>query len=416
MSQTAPTISLCLIAKNEAANLPRLLASVREAVDEIVLVDTGSTDDTVQIAIASGAQVHHLAWNDDFAAAKNAALEQARGDWILHLDADMALEPDQPRKIREAVASGKSGAYYLIVNSPAGEGQVERVAHPWLFRNVPGARFSGAVHEQIEPQLRAAGLAPARTEIVVEHFGYMTEAARRARAERDVKILKGRLPAGETAPEVHFYLGRAYRGLERHAEAVAELRQCLAAPGAHRQRQIETRCFLADSLLILGDRTSALAMMDECARSFPDSRTVWVRAGKVHISLKQYDRAASVLNRALAVSPDANPEAGLIEVGNEVVENMLGIVYAEQKRWAQAVQHFRRAISGGLRLPDAYCNLGRAEMQSGNPPAAEQAFLAALQLDPQCVEAHTNLGLLYVAGQKYEEAVKHLDQAIAAGA
>jgi len=271
------------------------------------------------------------------------------------------------------------------------------------------------VHEQIEPQLRAAGLAPAATDIVVQHFGVATEAARRARAERDVKILRLRMQAGETAPEIHFYLGRAYRGLERHAEAVEEFRQCLFAPGAHRQRQIEARCFLADSLLILGDGASALAITDECARSFPDSRTVWVRAGKAYTTLKQYDRAVSALNRALAIPPDADPEAGLVEVGNEVIENMLGIASAEQDRWAQAAHHFRRAISGGLHLPGTYCNLGRAEMQSGNSPESERAYLAALQLDPQCVEAHANLGLLYAAGQQYEAAVKHLDRAIAGG-
>ncbi|MFQ5343155.1 MAG: tetratricopeptide repeat protein, partial [Anaerolineae bacterium] len=89
------TISLCLIARDEEAHLPRLLDSVGEAVDEIVLVDTGSTDRTMEIARSYGARVIEFPWRDDFSAAKNEALRHATGDWILHLDADMYFEPGQ---------------------------------------------------------------------------------------------------------------------------------------------------------------------------------------------------------------------------------------------------------------------------------------------------------------------------------
>ncbi|MEE1308446.1 MAG: glycosyltransferase family 2 protein, partial [Anaerovibrio sp.] len=81
-------LSACVIVKNEAANLPQWLSCMSRVADEMIVVDTGSTDDTVELAEAAGAKVYYFAWCNDFAAAKNYAIEQAAGDWILFLDAD----------------------------------------------------------------------------------------------------------------------------------------------------------------------------------------------------------------------------------------------------------------------------------------------------------------------------------------
>ena len=87
-------LSACVIVKNEEKNLPRWLHCMQELADEIIIVDTGSTDRTVEIAQQAGAQVYTFVWRDDFAAAKNYAIEQATGDWILFLDADDFLLPN----------------------------------------------------------------------------------------------------------------------------------------------------------------------------------------------------------------------------------------------------------------------------------------------------------------------------------
>ena len=96
MSNILP-LSVCMIVRNESHHLPKALASVKGIAAEIVVVDTGSTDDTVSIASAMGAKVLHFAWIDDFAAARNAALEAATQPWILSLDADQRLASDSAR-------------------------------------------------------------------------------------------------------------------------------------------------------------------------------------------------------------------------------------------------------------------------------------------------------------------------------
>ncbi|MCH8018826.1 glycosyltransferase family 2 protein, partial [candidate division KSB1 bacterium] len=86
-----PSLSLCMIVKNEEEYLQECLESIEDVVDEIIVVDTGSTDRTVEIARQFDAEVHHIPWNDDFAAARNESIKHASGDWILQLDADERL-------------------------------------------------------------------------------------------------------------------------------------------------------------------------------------------------------------------------------------------------------------------------------------------------------------------------------------
>ena len=100
-SEICPKVSLCMIVKNEEKNLPDCLASIRDAVDEIVIIDTGSTDGTRQIAASFGARVFDLPWSDSFADARNASIEHARGEWIFWMDADDRIDAGNLEKLKK---------------------------------------------------------------------------------------------------------------------------------------------------------------------------------------------------------------------------------------------------------------------------------------------------------------------------
>ena len=133
-------ISVCLIARDEDQFLDRCLSSIREIASQIVLVDTGSTDRTVDIAKSHGAEVHHFIWCDDFSAARNAGLEHARGDWILVLDADEELPKTQHLNLLRDVTDAKAIAFRLPLRNV---GEAECAFVPRLIRNVPNAFFPG---------------------------------------------------------------------------------------------------------------------------------------------------------------------------------------------------------------------------------------------------------------------------------
>jgi len=109
-------LSLCMIVKNEEANLSRCLDSVKDIVDEIIIIDTGSTDNTVRIAESYGAKVFSIQWNDDFSEARNASLEKANGKWILLMDADDELAQEDRHKVRDLLVDGIEGYFFKTIS------------------------------------------------------------------------------------------------------------------------------------------------------------------------------------------------------------------------------------------------------------------------------------------------------------
>src|SRR5271169_6342956 len=155
-----PLISLAMIVRDESKFLPGCLASVRGVADEIVVVDTGSKDDTVAIASAHGCRVVHFPWRDDFASARNESLRRCSGRWVLMLDADERLAPGQEEALRACCGDGSASAYMLQVRSrstlPTGVA-VHVMPYARLFRNDRAFRFEGTIHEQITPSIGRAG-------------------------------------------------------------------------------------------------------------------------------------------------------------------------------------------------------------------------------------------------------------------
>ncbi len=198
-------LTLCLIARDEEAMLPGCLASVRGAVDEIVLVDTGSSDRTVELARAAGAIVLRRPWDDDFAAPRNLAAERASGDYLLALDADERLAPGAGGALRAAVERADFDLGLLRLHNatrldaaPAEVlGGAARIAAPVLLARVvrrrDGVAWRGAIHESVEDWfLRIRGRARA-LDVDVVHYGYdpSVRAARDKRA-RNLALLRRR--------------------------------------------------------------------------------------------------------------------------------------------------------------------------------------------------------------------------------
>lgn len=189
------SISLCMIVKNEESCLARCLGSIKPAVHEIIVVDTGSTDRTEAIATAFGAKLHHFTWNGNFSDARNYSLQQATGSWILVLDADEMIAAQDHAQIQALVnkAAGNKTAWSVLTRNytiryPAGwqanDGQypAEEQGGGWhpstkvrLFANDPQVRFSGVVHEIIEDTAKWAGYKIQKADFVVHHYGLLRD-------------------------------------------------------------------------------------------------------------------------------------------------------------------------------------------------------------------------------------------------
>jgi glycosyltransferase involved in cell wall biosynthesis len=204
------------------------LESVRGLFDEIVVVDTGSVDRTREIAREFGAKVFDFEWVDDFAAARNEALARATGDYAFWLDADDVVDPAQREKLQvlfDGLGRGdrhggdaprsnghapQSGAYVMRCAcdpGPNGDGGQTVVDHIRLFPLREDVRWCYAVHEQILPSLRRAGIPVQWTEITVRHTGYADPALRASKLDRDARILRAELARQPDDPFILFNLG-----------------------------------------------------------------------------------------------------------------------------------------------------------------------------------------------------------------
>ena len=193
-----PLISLCMIVKNEEKNLPRCLDSVKGVVDEIIIVDTGSTDKTKEIALYYGAIVYDFEWIDDFSAARNYGIEKAKGEWIFILDADEELEENSKKRVRKILRDSKFDGYEIVIRSLERKDSLalfhdEKILR--LFRNKPAYRFENCYHEQIFPSIIAHQGKITISDLIIFHYGYTTDTVQggEIRQNRAIRILKKQL-------------------------------------------------------------------------------------------------------------------------------------------------------------------------------------------------------------------------------
>ena len=193
-----PLISLCMIVKNEEKNLPRCLDSVKGVVDEMIIVDTGSTDKTKEIALSYGAKVYDFEWIDDFSAARNYGIEKAKGEWIFILDADEELEENSKKRVRKILRDSKFDGYEIVIRSLERKDSLalfhdEKILR--LFRNKPAYRFENCYHEQIFPSIFAHQGKITISDLIIFHYGYTTDTVQggEIRQNRAIRILKRQL-------------------------------------------------------------------------------------------------------------------------------------------------------------------------------------------------------------------------------
>lgn len=235
---TTPLLSAALIVRDEERHLADCLRSIEGIVDEIVIVDTGSTDSTPDIARSFGARVYDIPWQDDFAQARNAALERCRGAWILYIDADERARPCSRDRLHRPLRKWyRTGCYVQL--QPKTRHTAYREMR--LFRNHPEIRFQGVMHENIWPGLRRymrrhGGLI-GDTELVLDHVGYEADQERKHR--RNLPLLLEALKENPERIYCWWHLGQVYEGLGRQQDACEAWRRGIALARAKRRPEGE---------------------------------------------------------------------------------------------------------------------------------------------------------------------------------
>jgi GT2 family glycosyltransferase len=241
------TVSVALIAKNEERVLGRCLDSLRGAVDEIVVVDTGSTDATKEIARQYGAVLYDFPWIDDFTAARQFALDQATGDWVFWVDADdVVLNADRIKPLAAEAPTEVTGFYWRYVLSRDQAGQPTfQFWRERLVRNDGSFRWAGRVHEVLVAQ--RSGETVHSEEVVVEHHPEPDQGRDPSQPGRNLRILEAEYEEkqGELEPRMLFYLGREYADHGKSDKAIEVLERYLTV-GAWADERYAAQTLIAD--------------------------------------------------------------------------------------------------------------------------------------------------------------------------
>jgi|SRR6516164_1974872 glycosyltransferase involved in cell wall biosynthesis len=397
-----PRVSLCMIVKNEEANLAPCLEPVAALVDEIVIVDTGSSDGTREVAARFGARIFEFPWADSFAAARNESLRHAVGQWIFWLDGDDRLDNDNRPKLRALIADLKDDniAYVMRCLCPAATAEKSDTLfdHVRLFRNLPGARWQYRVHEQILPALESLGAQIQRTDITIHHTGYQDETQKARKRERDLRLLLLEDAEHPGDPYTLFNLGWLYQESGALNDAWNYYRRSLEWVQPGQSFAPKLYAMFARVCRQLGRASEALAVCREGLARYPDHPEVlFQQAFCMYVLGDQIGTETSLLKLLTPTAPadtsfDFGADTGL---RSYVTRNNLAVLYRDQGRFADAEAQWKAALAERPSFIDAMLGLGELYLGQNRWEEMENV-LAELEAGPQ-----TELQAAVLRGQKH---------------
>lgn len=373
-------LSLCMIVKNEAENLPKCLKSVADVVDEKIVVDTGSSDRTVAIAQSLGAQVKFYQWHDDFAAARNHALQYVTGDWVLVLDADEKFVPQQTTALRSLLANPD----HLVVNLVRQE--VGAMQSPYslvsrVFRRHPALQFSRPYHamvddsvlalQQQEPQWKVVNL----PHVALLHDGYQQAAiAGKSKFDRARQAMEQYLAHHPNDTYTCTKLGALHVESGNWATGIELL-----------QRGMQSRNSTPD------------LEPDICYELHYHLGLAYSRMNQLADAVDQYQQAIE------------QPVLPILKLG---AYNNLGNLLQAQGQLSQAQQLYETTIQLDSNFATGYYNLGRVKKAQGDVFGAIASYQTALQHNPRNAETYQNLGVIFFKLGQIEQSLNAFRQAI----
>ena len=350
-----PRLSVCMIVKNEERFLGQCLASVKDIADELIVIDTGSTDRTVEIAREHGAQVGHFEWCDDFAAARNASIAPATGDWILFLDADEELSPTGKAELPRLLSQTQVSLYRLpLINTHQGEKSQSYV--PRLFRNPPALMFYGCVHEGvltfIEKICNPWQLSIDFCNLKILHHGYEPSVMQeRSKIQRNHDLLRKAILENPNEFYFHMQLGLELGRMGKKEESFQEYSEALRLAETIAINKItpevrETLLTQYSAYLIVENRftevievlTGALAKIGPLTASH-----LMVRA-RAYIHLKQPIKALNDAELAHSYRMNGTLFPSAINPQSLALEAMMAEVFFINQRYPEALDYFSVAL------------------------------------------------------------------------
>lgn len=365
------SLALCMIVRNEEQNLPLSLGPVHSLFDEVIVIDTGSTDKTVEIAKSYGAKVSGFKWQNDFAEARNASIRAAGSDWIFWLDADNRISPTDVARLRTFLDRNMESILWCTeVVEPIGEELIQKR----VFPNRKDVYFEGRVHEQlIHPDSFKSILTP----VQIFHWGYVDKELAAEKGNRNLAILEKMVKEAPRDPYLAYQMGKTLFNQRNFQKALNWFDKVVSDPERGRQNMpLFRHAHILKSMVLerLGQKDESESCLLSLVQAFPDYGPVhyylgrlWYAKGNLDTCLLSFRTFLSLKIKDLAVGFNAN-----------------------QMMFAAALM------------------MGRCLEKAGQPEEALAAYQTAAEINPENPEPVLAMAMLSLEQRQTEDARSHL--------
>lgn len=304
LNEENPLISASMIVKNEEKFLPGCLESLRGVIDELIIVDTGSTDRTIEIAEKYGAKVHNIEWKDDFAYARNESLKHCTGKWVLYLDADERLKKETSPYLRKMAVNATEdiGAFIIIIESKhltkAGDISNQRSGYPRFFRNYgyPTIAFTGRIHEQISYSINELNKTIAMSDVVIHHLGYnATPEVISNKIVRNYTLLIEEIKDSPQDPNAWYHLGQTLGLMNLEKESEDAFKMAVSLGTLKDSVLCSAYAILGQFALQRGNLEEALNYYEASLEKVPEQQGTSYSKALIHLQLGQPELALELI-------------------------------------------------------------------------------------------------------------------------
>lgn len=345
------SVSLCMIVKNEEEMLGTCLESVKDIVDEMIIVDTGSEDATEEIAKSFGAKIFYYQWNNSFADARNYSLSKATGDWILIMDADDEFAKEDIPKLKEIIENPDSADIYYMKtvcftgNTPDLGGAILNM-NVRLIRNGLGCHFMGDIHEH--PVAGKSNRPVLTADICFYHYGYMNQTVTsKDKRTRNRMLIEKEIEKEPDNPIMLFYLANEYFAERNFEKAYEIFHKSLAvcSPYSSLISKLYFRLILCSQFL--GNAEEAISYADKVLAYFPNFTDAQLLKASILLKQNKTSQAIRAYNKCIRMGDPPPMLSNILGAGSFQPHLTLSELYFHMNFYDKAYYHCNQAMKLG---------------------------------------------------------------------